>query len=279
MIQRTPGSERSRIVAATLAVAVLLCSWSGSGAALSMGVSPMKLHLTIEPGGRETVAVQVYNTDEVPIRVVTQQTDWITTIEGEMDFLPPGTVERSASAWVQADLSEFSLPAGGNQIVRISAGLPDTARGSYWTLVFFEGQGEVQRGRIGLGAKARMGVTIYLTAAGTQELEFDLTGMDTLPDERGQAFELSASIANRGNVHRYPTGWFQVLDPDGRTLIEEEAPLRVLLPGQEVIYRLSWQPHAPGRHQLVATFDCGVESLIQGIKDFEVGTDAIKSAD
>ena len=253
---------------AAVIVATLLPS--PASAELRMGITPSKVHLSVEPGGMHTTAVELSNRGANPVRVTTSVVDWTTPREGGMTFLPPGEIDRSASGWVFVDLSEFILPPHGSQIVRVTAALPDTAVGSYWTLLFFEGEGEARRGGINVGAKVRMGTTVYLTAAGTEEREDALTGMKVEASAASDTLQLVTSLANRGNAYYYPEGWFQVLDAGGEILFEEKVPLRVLLPHRETEYRIPWRPESPGEYRLVATFDSGVETLMQGIKSFAV---------
>jgi hypothetical protein len=251
-------------------VAGVLLLGSTAGAEMRMAINPTKLHLSLEPGTSRTATVEVSNTGADPIRVITYVVDWTTPREGGMEFLKPGQVDRSASAWVQADLPEFILPPHQSQVVRVSTSVPDTASGAYWTLLFFEGEGEIRQRRLGVGAKARMGTTIYLTASGTEQRDDVLTGMEVARIAGSDSLQLVTSVANRGNVYYYPDGWYQVLDEREEVLFETKLPLRVLLPGRETVYRLPWLPDSPGSRRLVVTVDSGLETLMQGIKRFVV---------
>jgi hypothetical protein len=237
---------------------------------LAMAVAPMKLRLTLAPGESRTEAVEVYNNGDEPVRVVTTVEDWVTTLDGGVDLTPRGSPSRSATAWTRADLSDFTVPPHGMRVVRVTATLPDTARGSYWTLIFFEGQAGMRRAKLGLGTRVRMGTTVYLTAAGTESRGSTITGMAVQPGADGDTLNLLAKVANRGNVYFYPTGWFQVTDPTGTVLFQQGLPYRVCLPGSETVYRCPWHPTGAGPYRLLLTVDSGEESLLQGIKEFDV---------
>ncbi len=254
----------------TRVAAIFLVLNAPAIADMRMAITPAKLQLSLEPGASHVATVEVSNNGDDAIRMISYVADWTTSREGGMVFLPSGAVDRSAAAWVEADLSEFILPPHDSRIVRVSASLPDTARGSYWALLFFEGEGETREGRLGVAAKARMGTTIYLTASGTDERDDVLTGMEVERTAAADSLQLVTSLANRGNVHYYPDGWFQVLDESGQVLFEEKLPLRVLLPGRETVYRIPWRPESAGSRRLVVTVDPGLETLMQGIKRFVV---------
>ena len=250
--------------------ALLLLTTPPAWGNLAMAVAPMKLRLTLAPGESRTEAVEVYNNGDEPVRVVTTVEDWATTPDGGVDLLPRGSQPRSASAWARADLSDFTVPPHGMRVVRVTATLPDTARGSYWTIIFFEGQAEIRRAKLGLATRVRMGTTVYLTAAGTESRGSTITGMAVQPGAQRDTLSLMGQVANRGNVYFYPTGWFQVTDPTGTVLFQQGLPYRVCLPGSETVYRLPWHPTGAGPYRLLLTVDSGEESLLQGIKEFDV---------
>jgi hypothetical protein len=264
---RTPHWKTA---ASALVVTGLLLAAQPARANLAMTVSPMKLRLTLAPGEARTEAVEVYNNGDEPVRVVTKVEDWTTTRAGGVDILPPGSQPRSASAWVRADLTDFAIPPHGMRVVRVTAALPDTARGSYWSILFFEGQAELRRTSLGVGTRVRMGTTVYLTAGGTESRKSTITGMAIQPGADPDTLELVAGLANRGNVYYYPVGWFQVTGSDGTVVFQRELPYRVCLPGSETVYRFPWHPTGAGPHRLVVTVDSGEEALIQGIKEFGV---------
>ena len=236
---------------------------------LRMGVSPMKVPLTLQPGEGRRVAVRVFNNGDDAIRVVTEIGDWVATGDGGIRLLPAGSHVRGASAWVGVDLAEFTVPAHATQVVRLTVELPEGVEGSYWTIVFFEGQSGQARSRLGLRTKARMGTTIYLTAEGTEVRDDTLTNMFVEAGSEDGELRLGASLGNLGNVYYYPEGWFQVLSAEGAVVFEEQLPYRVSLPGTDTQYLMPWRPEHAGGYTLVVTIDTGQETLLQGTKHFD----------
>jgi hypothetical protein len=255
------------LIFATAGIVLALCPAS---AGLRMGVSPMKVPLLLEPGEERRIAISIYNNGDEAIRVVTETGDWMTSGDGNIQLLPAGSHARGASSWVSVDLAEFTVPAHSTQVVRLTVRFPEDVEGSYWTIVFFEGRSGKARSRLGLRTKVRMATTVYLTAEGTEVRDDQLTEMlvRAAPEENGSV-HLAASLANKGNVHYYPEGWFQVLGPKGRVVFEEALPYRVCLPGTETTYLVPWQPHDAGSYTFVVTVDTGQETLLQGIKHFD----------
>ncbi|MCK4548100.1 MAG: hypothetical protein KAW17_11745 [Candidatus Eisenbacteria sp.] len=248
--------------------AILLVSGTAAGG-LRMGVSPMKILLSLQPGEERRLAINVFNNGDDAIRVVTEIGDWLATRDGNIQLLPTGSHERAASGWVSVDLAEFTVPAHSTQVVRLTVNFPVDVEGSYWTIVFFEAQSGQARNRLGLRTKVRMATTVYLTAEGTEIRDDTLTDMLVEANPEDGTIQLGASLANRGNVHYYPQGWFQILNPKGLVVFEKELPCRVCLPGTETTYLAPWQPEGAGKYTFVVTVDTGQETLLQGIKHFD----------
>lgn len=237
---------------------------------LQLGVSPMKIPIELDPGARQTRSIEVRNSGSAAVRVLSSVSDWTTTREGGMTFLAPGSIDRSAAEWTQVDLAEFSLSPKESRVVRLSVQLPDSARGSYWAIVFFEAEPRDRPVGVTLRSRARIGTTIYLTAKGTEAREDAITGMEVAPGETPGRQLLRVALTNRGNVHYYPGGWLQVLGPDGQTAFEMALPRRVLLPLADAVYQMEWEPELSGPCRLLATFDVRQETLLQGVLEFTV---------
>jgi hypothetical protein len=251
-------------------VLLFLTSASPAGARLRLGASPLKLHIFLRPGTEQARAVTIYNSGDESVRVVATVSEWTTTADGGMDLAPAARVLRSAVPWITPDVSEFILGPHENRVVRISASLPDSADGSYWAIVFFEGESSTSRRGLGFETKARIGTTVYLTASGTEQRNDEITRLDVTKGQDPGGIELSFRLRNAGNVYHYPAGWMQVLGVGDERILEERIPLRVLLPGAETCYRRSWHPPGAGSYRFVVTLDLGTETLIQGIKEFAV---------
>jgi hypothetical protein len=271
---RAPARGRSRPVrvlgSALPLLLLLLTSASPADARLRLGASPLKLHVFLRPGTEQARAVTIYNSGDESVRVVAGVSEWTTTSDGGMDLSPASPVSRSAAAWITPEVSEFILAPHENRVVRISAALPDSASGSYWAIVFFEGESAANRRGLGFQTKARIGTTVYLTASGTEQRNDEITRIDVAKGQDPARIDLSFNLKNAGNVYHYPAGWMQVLGANDERILEERLPLRVLLPGAESCYQRTWHPPAPGSYRLVVTLDLGTETLIQGIKEFAV---------
>ena len=273
-------------------LASLLLAPLPAGASLRMSVAPMKVHLSTEPGGSVACAVNVYNNGDDAVRVVTAVRDWCATEEGGINLSPTQPLARSATSFVRPEVAEFTIGAHASRVVRVLASLPDSALGSYWTMVFFECDGATRSSGLGVATKLCLGTTVYLTARGTEQRADRLTAMAVNAGEAKGSLSLDFSLANDGNVYHYPNGWVQVAElpePAGdardssaggpasngpplalRTLFEEKVSLRVLLPGARTTYRTAWVPPGAGLYRFVVTLDLGLESLVQGVKEFRV---------
>jgi len=238
--------------------------------ALRMSVSPMKVHLATAPGSTAACAVNVFNNGDDPVRVLTRVRDWTTTPDGAMNLEPADPIRRAATAFVRPEVGEFLVGAHSSRVVRIAAALPDSAVGSYWTIVYFECEGVDRSSGLGVATKLSLGTNVYVTARGTERRDDLITAMSIAPvDSTGQV-NLAVTLANRGNVYHYPAGWIEVRSLDQANRFEERLPLRVLLPETDTTYRAIWKPTGGGDYQFVVTLDLGLDSLVQGVKNFTI---------
>lgn len=263
---------RARMIAALVAcfLSFLASAPSAQASGLRMSVSPMKLRVTTVPGQSTVRTVNVYNNGDKPVRVLTRVADWTSTPTGEMDLAPPKPEARSAVSFITPELTEFTVAAHDDAIVRITLALPDSASGSYWGIVFFECDGGGPVRGLGLATNACFGTTIYLTAEGTDRRDDALTAMNVTVGRHDADVSLAFTVRNQGNVYHYPSGWVQVLAVGDSSLFEAEIPTRVLLPGHEVTYTRGWKPPLPGDYRMIVTLDLGLEALVQGVKAFTV---------
>lgn len=243
---------------------------ANAAAALRMSVSPMKVHLATAAGSVAACAVNVFNNGDDAVRVVTSVRDWVTTSEGGMDLQPAAAVARAATTFVRPEVGEFLVAAHSSRVVRIAAALPDSAVGSYWTMVYFQCEGVDRASGLGVATKLSLGTNVYVTARGTERRDDLITAMSIAPVDSTGEVSLAVTLANRGNVYHYPAGWVEVRSLDQSNRFEERLPLRVLLPETDTTYRASWKPAEGGDYQFVVTLDLGLDSLVQGVKDFTI---------
>jgi P pilus assembly chaperone PapD len=99
-----------------------------SSADMALDVSPIRVQVRVEPGQEYTNAVRVLNSGKEPVRLRAYVEDWFLDEKGTPIFRPAGTMERSASLWVDAAPSDFLLEPGQAKFVRYTISVPGDAR-------------------------------------------------------------------------------------------------------------------------------------------------------
>ena len=236
---------------------------------LSLGLTPMKMQLEVEPGETRTEALEIYNRGDEPAIMKVYVQDWSVLRGGDMVFLPPAANKRSASSWIELSETQFALYPGETRLVRASINVPEEVEGTHWCILFFEGVRQKPSARFGVGVGGRLGATIYITAKGTEHRAATITALSATRNETGAEF--ATTFANLGNIHFYPQGMFRVISKEGKHVFESDLPKAVSLPGTERDYSVSCDhDFAPGTYRLTVTFDYGAEELLQGETEFTV---------
>jgi len=99
---------------------------------LSIDVSPLRLHVHAKPGDEYTDAVRVVNSGEEPVRLRAYVEDWYLDEVGTPVFRPAGTLQGTASLWVDAAPSDLLIGPGETEFVRYTIRIPeDVVEGGY----------------------------------------------------------------------------------------------------------------------------------------------------
>jgi hypothetical protein len=95
---------------------------------LSIDVSPLRLHVHARPGDEYTDAVRVVNSGKEPVRLRAYVEDWYLDEVGTPIFRPAGTLDGTASLWVEAAPADLLIRPGETEFVRYTIRIPEDAR-------------------------------------------------------------------------------------------------------------------------------------------------------
>ncbi len=235
-------------------------------------VTPPRFELPLAPGSPQTHTVSVLNIDSTaPVRLRAYLSDWTIKPSGQMSTARPGTLPYSCSDWVEVNPAEFEVAPRAERVVRFTIRVPDSAFGSYWTMLYFESQPDTTRkSMVGLLMKARVGSPIYAVVSGTEIKQAELTGF-SYRRRTANSHQFTLQLANTGNVHLRAKGSLAVKDGSGAVAAVLSLSDDVVLPQsrRDIAVTLD-QVLAPGRYTAVVELDCGTPELIQGETGFEV---------
>jgi hypothetical protein len=188
--------------------------------AADIGISPPRLDLVGEAGERLTATVTVITSARTEQQIAAEIGDWTMDLHGEMAFFPAGSLAYSASGWLELDADAFVLVADASREVRLEVAIPPNAEGTFQAMAFFtvvppptEGSG------IGVVTTTRVGLTVYVTVAGTER-----AGADLIDLYQSGERTLTAAILNGGNTVMRLGGVVELRDETGEVVRRLEVP-------------------------------------------------------
>lgn len=199
-----------------------LLTLAGFAHAADIGLSPPRLEFTVEPGETitETVTLLTDSVDDQQLQVEVQ--DFTLDPTGEVSTLPAGSLDTSSAPWITPELTDFVLAGGDGREFRVSVTVPNDAslEGTYHAMVFFtvvpppsETEG------IGVVTTTRIGLTIYVTVASTENNTSELVDFFQ-DDDKTMTF----AVANTGNTVMRLGGQIELRDEAGETKYVVEIP-------------------------------------------------------
>ena len=216
----------------------------GAALATDIGVSPPRLELVARPGETLTASVAVLTQAAAEQRVAVEIGDWELAPDGQIVLLPAGSLDASASGWLEPEASSVTVPPGAQRDYRIAVTVPADAPvdGTYRSMVFFtvvppaaETEG------VGVVTTTRIGVAVYVTVAGTERPAAELVDLYQPDDER-----LTLVVANTGNTVVRLGGGVELRDESGAVRAVLEVPDVPVLRGSEREVTLGLPDDLPG---------------------------------
>ena len=216
-----------------LATIVLLTS----ARAADIGIAPPRLDLVGVPGTNVTGTVTVITSARGEQQIASTLGDWSMDLHGRMAFFGPASLVHGASEWITLEIEEFMLTGGGTREVRLDVAIPDDAEGTHQAIVFFTAMPPpTETSGVGVITTTRIGLTVYVTVAGTERNGAELVDLYQ-PDDGS----LAAVILNTGNTLMRLGGAVEIRDeagavvrrldvPDVPVLRESERELALALP-------------------------------------------------
>jgi len=192
-----------------------------------VGVAPPNSELTLQPGDRRVLTVNVFTTEKRPLTVRARYVDWTLTPEGGVVMLRPGENPYSAAAWLETTLDPFEISAERYRPVRVAVRVPEdpTLEGSYWAAVQFVSEpiGTVEKASTRVRIRVAANFIVYVTIAGTERPGAKITRFE----REGSALVLD--IENTGNTYLRLEGHVRLLGENGEPIQTLALPERVVL--------------------------------------------------
>lgn len=248
---------------------ILAFSCLGYVSQAQVAVLVTSISLQIPAGENSEVSFAVENVGEdEPATLTLYLGDWSRDSAGAPQYLPPGTVLRSCSEWIELFRTQIELPAGESTDVSFTVTIPSGAAGSYWAVLFVQIEPgpvtteapETETGRvIGIREVWRQAITIYETVPGTEEPDATIGSLGAKIDRNSGLVNIDLDFENTGNtILRDVVGSIDLIDQNGEVADTVAIPKFMILPGSTRVFKLiSSKKLAPGVYIARAGIDYG----------------------
>lgn len=242
---------------------------------LRFGISPGDIELVPGPGGTASGTLLVMNYSGSRVRFQVQVQDMFLRPAGELDVLPPGTLQWSVAKFARLTPSEFDLDPKQAMPVRVSVTVPADARGGMYGAIIVSPSPVLQTG----GARGTVSIVVPKLAArllvpvkGTEVVRGAITNMLAAPRADAKGADIKVVFRNSGNVHVRAAGEVVILNGAGQQVGKVPIAEALVLPSTIREFRLSWEAQRlePGAYTVRAVMDYGADVLVAGEVGFTV---------
>ena len=218
----------------------------------------------VSPGDSYNGTIMLQNVGPDSGEVKVYQQDYLFSFNGTSQYLKPGTVQRSNSAWVTFSPKQISVPPKQRSIVNYTVNVPsvDTLRGTYWSMLIVEPVSEIgpapEKG-IAVHTVVRYGIQVITNIGdtGSRKLRFLHT---KLLKEKGKRF-LQVDIENTGERILRPKLLVELYDGTGNKIGTYEAEAHRTYPGTSIRQRVDLSKVPTGTYKALVIADCGGDDL------------------
>lgn len=240
----------------------LLISFSSASQAATIRINAPKIELELAPGETYTGEILAENPDEGEVETRLYLEDWVYADNGsgEKNFTPASSTPLSASGWINFNPSKEKLPAFGRMTVRYTITVPPDAKGSYYSVLFFEtilGNAKDEEG-VNVLVAGRIGALFLVQVKGTVNRDGVIKNIVMRNPEGNKPLEIDTTFQNTGNTDITLGGNFLIMDTEGKVLGRGDINKVYTLAGMEATRTTQWIGRlSPGSYQVLLTYDLG----------------------
>ena len=145
-------NKKCLYLASALTFLLLLVSLS-SFAQLAVSTSP--LYLNVPAGEKRTFSLKIENLGEEPEGVTVYLGDWRRDLNGNTQYLRPGSLSQSLADWIKISPASFIIKGGEDREIRFTISVPEGEEGSRWALLFIQREPELVEETVKRGEEER----------------------------------------------------------------------------------------------------------------------------
>ena len=245
------------------ALSLLFCSSNAPAQKTSVAITPASIDAKVRRGTSYTQTFTLVNNTGTRLRFKCSVADvWYDENNNRVAGLA-GTLQRSASLWIQFSPEEIVVEPHSSGKVKAMITIPSTAAGSYYSVPVFEAipaepllreatLPKVSRAKATIGL--RFNGLIMLTTLDSAEYNVEIMGGRIKAPSASTELALELDLRNRGNAHVQIRGAFAILNSSGALVGRGAIEAKRFLPEQKNILPGGWAGELPpGEYTSVIT--------------------------
>jgi len=245
------------------AISLLTCFNIASAQKTSIAITPGSIDAKVSRGTSYTQTFTLVNDTGTRLRFKCSVADmWYDESNNRVTGLA-GTLERSASLWVQFSPDELIVEAHSSGNVQAMITVPQTASGSYYNVPVFEAMpadpvlanatlAKVNTASATIGI--RFNALMMLTTLDALEFNVEIMGGQIAPPTASTELTMQLDVRNRSNAHVFVRGAFAILNSAGALAGRGTIPEKRYFPGQRSMLQTEWAGEVPaGKYTAVIT--------------------------
>lgn len=224
----------------------------------SVGITPASVDAKVKRGASYTQNFTIVNKTGAALKFRSSVQDvWYDELNNRVTGRA-GTLQRSASLWIQFSPAEFTVENNSSTVVKAVITVPPGASGSFYAVPVFEGmpvdkpvtQTNISTASIGV----RFRGLIMLTTDEGAEYNVEITNGKVSPPTASTELELNLDLRNRGTAHAKLRGAFAILNHAGALAGRGSFAEKRLFPAQRNFINTKWAGELPpGKYTCIVT--------------------------
>ena len=248
-----------------LFAAVILLSYFGIASAqqISVAITPASVDAKVNRGASYTQTFTLVNNTGARLRLKCSVADMWYDENNNRVTGRPGTLQRSASLWIQFSPDESIVEAHSSATVNAMVTVPQSAAGSYYSVPIFEAMpadsvlpdATLTKGnRAAATIGVRFNGLMMFTTVDDAEYKVEIMGGQITPPNASTELAMELDVRNGGTAHVFVHGAFAILSSTGVLVGRGAIQEKRYLPGQRSMLQTGWAGELPpGRYTSVIT--------------------------
>ncbi len=242
--------------------------WAQS--ALTLGVSPTLINISLEPGESWSSSLRIINPNPYQLKVYVDVVNFYSQGEdGSGYFISPKAQDNTFANWVELYKNELMIPAGQVSKLPIKVNVPDNASpGGHFAAILVGTKPAVNKNETKVSTAQVTTSLLFLQVNGDVHEEGKIRSFSTakkITDTAQMDFVLR--FENTGNIHLLPRGEIKIVDWKnsvvGKIPINQNTDFGNVLPNTIRKYELSWKKDNPNSFWNIGYYRA-IVSLVYG---------------